>query len=127
MELNNQIDLLKKLYPDYELLYDIGSGINFKRKNFNKIIKYGIEGKLDTLVLTYKDRLCRIGYELVENILKENSNTNIIIINDELKSPQEEVIEDLIQIITVFSSRVYGLRSYKKQLESNQNNLLGLL
>ena len=117
-DLESQMDLLKRLYPNHELLVDIGSGINFKRKNFRKIITYGIAGNLEELVITYKDRLCRISYDLIEDLLKEYSNTNIIILNDDVRSPEEEVVDDLIQIITVFSSRVYGLRSYKKMLEN---------
>ena len=119
-DLKTQVELMEKLYPNHEILSDIGSGINFKRKNFTKIIDYGIKGELEELVIAYKDRLCRISYELIEHILKTYSNTEIIIINDEDKSPEEEVVDDLIQIVTVFSSRVYGLRSYKKMSEKEQ-------
>jgi len=56
-ELENQKSILMNMYPDHELLIDIGSGINFKRKNLSKIIKYGIQGELKSLVVTYKDRL----------------------------------------------------------------------
>lgn len=120
-ELENQINLLKKIYPKYEILYDIGSGINFKRKNLLKIIDYGINNELDELVITYKDRLCRIGFELIENILK---NTKIRIIYNENESPEKEVVNDLIEIITVFSSRVYGLRSYKDMVVKNKSTIL---
>lgn len=112
-ELENQINYMKNKYPDYEILTDIGSGINFKRKNLLKILDYGIKGELDELVLTYKDRLCRISYELIETILDKYSNTKITILDTEKKSPEKEVTDDLIQIITVFSSRLYGMRSYE--------------
>ena len=101
-------------YPTHELLWDIGSGINFKRSNFNKILDYGINNELDELVICYKDRLCRIGYVLVENILHKYSNTKIIILNDDNKGPEQEVVDDMLQIITVFGSKVYGMRRYKK-------------
>tara|TARA_B100001939_G_scaffold89171_1_gene76435 strand:+ start:1640 stop:2254 length:615 start_codon:yes stop_codon:yes gene_type:complete len=120
-ELENQKKLLKQIYPEYEILYDIGSGINFKRKNFLKIINYGINNELEELVITYKDRLCRIGYDLIETLLK---NTKIRIIYDCNKSPEEEVVNDLIEIITVFSSKVYGLRSYKEKIIVEKNNIL---
>ena len=119
-DLESQIDLISHLYPNHELLVDIGSGINFKRKNFRKILSYGIKGQLEELVISYKDRLCRISYDLIEDLLKEYSDTKIIILNDDKRSPEEEVVDDLIQIITVFSSRVYGLRSYKKMLENKE-------
>lgn len=112
-ELNNQITYMKSKYPDYEILTDIGSGINFKRKNFIKILEYGISNELEELVIAYKDRLCRISYDLIEYLLATHSKTKITIINDEKKSPEKEVTDDLIQIITVFSSRLYGMRSYE--------------
>jgi predicted site-specific integrase-resolvase len=115
IELENQINYMKKKYPNHELLYDIGSGINFNRPNLKKIINYGVNKDLEELVIAYKDRLCRIGYELIEYMLKEYSNTNIIIVNDEIKSPEKELTDDLIEIITVFSSKLYGMRSYKNK------------
>ena len=114
-ELENQIKYMTEKFPNHEILYDIGSGINFNRPNLNKIINYGIKNELEELAIAYKDRLCRIGYELIEKILIEYSNTNIIIEKDEIKSPEEELTNDLIEIITVFSSKLYGIRSYKSK------------
>lgn len=118
IELENQIKYMSLKYPDYEILYDIGSGINFNRSNFKKILNYGIKNELESLVISYKDRLCRIAYDLIENILNEYSNCNIIIENEEDKSPEEELVDDMLQIVTVFSSRLYGIRSYKKFLNN---------
>jgi predicted site-specific integrase-resolvase len=120
-ELENQKKYLKNKYPNHEVLYDIGSGINFNRYNLKKIINYGINNQLEELVISYKDRLCRIGYELIENILIEYSNTKIIIEKDDIKSPEKELTDDLIEIITVFSSKLYGMRSYKLKKEENDN------
>jgi len=102
-------------FPNHEIIYDIGSGINFNRPNLNKIINYSIKNELEELTIAYKDRFCRIGYELIEKILVEYSNINIIIEKDEIKSPEEELMNDLIKIITVFSSKLYGIRSYKSK------------
>lgn len=118
-ELENQIKYMTEKFPNHEILYDIGSGINFNRPNLNKIINYGIKNELEELAIAYKDRLCRIGYELIEKILIENSNTNIIIEKDEIKSPEEELTNDLIEIITVFSSKLYDIRSYKSKKNKN--------
>ena len=86
---------MKEKYPDYEILTDIGSGINFKRKNLIKIIDYAIENKLEELVVSYKDRLCRISYELLEYIMLKYSKTKIKIENEEKESPEKEVTDDL--------------------------------
>jgi len=104
---------MKNKYPNHEILFDIGSGINFNRNNLKKIINYGIKNELEELVIAYKDGLCRIGYDLIEYILKDFSNTNIIIEKDDIKSQEKELTDDLIEIITVFSSKLHGMRSYK--------------
>jgi predicted site-specific integrase-resolvase len=65
-------------------------------------------------VVTYKDRLCRIGYDLINHIFKTYSNAEIIIENVENKEISQEITGDLIEIITVYSSKLYGSRSYKK-------------
>lgn len=113
-DLERQINYLTEKFPNHLIIKDIGSGINFKRKGLLKIIDLAVENKLDELVITYKDKLCRIGYELLEHILVKYSNTNIIIENKEEKQTSQQVTEDLIEIITVYSSKLYGSRSYKK-------------
>ena len=66
----HQVDYMKLKYPEHEILTDIGSGINFNRGNLKKIINFGIKNSLEELVIAYKDRLCRIGYDLIEYLLK---------------------------------------------------------
>ena len=107
---------MKEKYPTFEILSDIGSGINFKRKNLQVIINLGLKNELDTLAIVYKDRLCRIAYDLIENLLVENSETKIIIENKSNQSFEQELVDDMIQIVTVFSSRLYGMRSYKNRI-----------
>jgi predicted site-specific integrase-resolvase len=72
-DLQRQVDFLKNKYPTYEVITDIGSGINFKRKGLKKLIKIAIANELKEVVVTYKDRLCRIGYDLIEFIFKDYS------------------------------------------------------
>jgi len=112
-DLNRQIEYLKSKYPTYDVISDIGSGINFKRKGLKKIIDLAISNKLKTIVVTYKDRLCRIGYELIEYILQEYSNTKIILDKTDDISVNEDITKDLIEIITVYSSKLHGRRSNK--------------
>jgi excisionase family DNA binding protein len=112
-DLDRQIEYLKNKYPEHEVIADIGSGINFKRKGLLKLIDMAKENVLGEIVITYKDRLCRIGYELLEYIFTTYSKTKIVIENDEFKPPEQGITEDLIEIITVYSSKLYGKRSYK--------------
>lgn len=97
-------------------LYDIGSGIDFKRKNFLKIIDMIENQEISTLIITYKDRLTRFAFDLVKERCKVN-DVELIVINLETTSPQEELIEDLMTIIHVFSCRLYGLRKYKSKIK----------
>lgn len=114
-DLARQIAYLAERYPDHEIIKDIGSGINFKRKGLQKIIELAINNELEEVVVTYKDRLCRIGYDLLEFIFDKYSKTKIIIVNETFKRPQEEITADLIEIITVYSSKIHGSRSYKNE------------
>lgn len=117
-DLKRQIKYMKEKYPDYEIMWDIGSGINFERKNLQKILKLAIEGKIEKIIVAYKDRLARIGYELIEWIVKEYSQGKIKIINkDEEETPAEELTKDIIQIMNVYVAKVNGLRKYQKKME----------
>lgn len=118
-DLKRQVDFMTDKYPEHEMITDIGSGINFKRKGLQKIIRLAMNNKLDEIVIAYKDRLCRIGYDLIEFIINEFSNAKIVIEHDMKFSPEEEITNDLLQIITVFSARVNGLRSYKKIMQND--------
>ncbi|NCV80035.1 MAG: IS607 family transposase [Actinobacteria bacterium] len=101
------------------IIKDIGSGLNFKRKGFQTILDTAIKGNLGEIVVTHKDRLCRFGFELLEAVISKCSNGTIVVLDQRETSPQEELINDLLSIITVFSSRLYGLRSHtiKKQIQ----------
>jgi len=112
-----QVAYMREKYPNYKIIGDVGSGINFKRKGLLKIIDLAIEGKVDTLVVSYKDRLCRIGYDLIEFILKTYSNTKIIIDKHQEETVEEEISNDLIEIMTVYTAKISGMRSYKKPVK----------
>jgi putative resolvase len=109
----------------YEIYQDIGSGLNFSRKEFNRLVMEILSGKVDRVVLNYKDRLMRFGFELFE-ILCQTNNTEIVIINQtDAISFQEELTKDLIAIITTFSAKLYGARSHKnKRLMSEVKNVI---
>jgi len=125
-DLVNQAEFLKtfcnaKAEIVDEVLTDIGSGLNYNRKNFNRILEMAAQGKIRRLYITHKDRFVRFGYEWFEQFLKKNA-CEVIVVNNESMSPQEEMIQDLISIIHVFSCRIYGLRKYKKKLKEELKN-----
>lgn len=115
-DLEHQREYMMKKYNKYEIIEDIGSGINFNRKGLRKIIKLGIEGKINKLVVAYKDRLTRFGFDLIEDLLKEYSNCDIVVENDkEDKEPKEELVDDVLQILNVYTAKMNGLRKYKNK------------
>lgn len=120
-DLQNQISLLKTKYPDSEIISDYGSGLNFHRKGLQKIMDIAHKGELQELVVTYKDRLCRFGFELIEYILKTQSNATIMVLCNNSTSKESELATDLLSIITVFSARMHGLRKYKNQIKDDKS------
>jgi predicted site-specific integrase-resolvase len=112
-DLERQSNYMRLRYPSYEIITDIGSGINFKRKGFNAILDSAIKGDVAEIVVTHRDRLCRFGFELVERLVTKCSHGVIVVLDHKETSPNEELVCDLISIVTVFSSRIYGLRSHK--------------
>ena len=114
-DLVRQKEYMKEKYPNHLIIEDIGSGINFNRKGFRKIIKLGIEGKIKELVVAYKDRLTRFGYSLIEDLIKEYSNGSIVIeTNKEEKDKENEIVEDVLNILNVYTAKINGMRKYKK-------------
>ena len=113
-DLKRQISYMKSKYPNNRIIYDIGSGLNFKRKGLNEIIDIAIKGELNELIITYKDRLARFGYDLIDNIVTKYSNGKIIIteVSEEV-TPNEELVRDVISIMNVYVAKINGLRKYK--------------
>jgi len=99
-----------------EWLSDIGSGLNYDRKSFNKLMQAVDNGEISEIIIAHKDRLVRFGFEWFESFCKTHGCT-ITVINIETLSPEEEVTCDLLTIMHCFSSRLYGLRRYKKEIQ----------
>ena len=112
-DLERQIKYMEELYPNHTIIKDIASGINMNRKGLNKIIDLAIEGRVRELVVAHKDRLARFGYSQIERIIKKYSNGEIIVINKKKEvEPQEELVEDVLQIMNVFVAKMNGMRKY---------------
>lgn len=114
-DLARQIIYMKERYPNHEIIKDIGSGLNYKRKGLLEIIEAGIKGEIEEIVVAHKDRLTRFGYELIEYIIEKFSYGKIKIENkEEEKTPQEEIVKDIMSIMNVYVAKINGLRKYKK-------------
>lgn len=115
-DLESQIENVKTyMYAkgyQFEIITDIGSGINYNKKGLNQIIDMVTNSEVEKIVVLYKDRLIRFGYELIENLC-DKFGTVIEIVDNTEKTEQQELVEDLVQIITVFSCRLQGKRANK--------------
>ena len=115
-DLERQMDMIKSYARDLnwnvEILKDIGSGLNEKRKNYKKLLKMVINREVEKVIITYPDRLTRFGFETLKEFFK-SYGTEIIVINKKYRTPQEELVEDLITIISHFAGKLYGMRSHK--------------
>lgn len=98
-----------------EIYTDIGSGLNYKRQNWNKLLKQVEANEIDKIYVTYKDRFVRLGYEWFEEFCATHG-TKIIVLNQKQTSPKEELTEDLLSILHEFSERNYGLKKYKTEI-----------
>jgi putative resolvase len=119
-DLANQVKALEQFCTDQainidEWMQDIGSGLNYKRKQFILLFELIEQYRVEALVIAHRDRLVRFGYEWFEAFC-ERHGTKIIVMNSEKLSPEKEMIEDLLAIITVFAARFHGLRSYKRSI-----------
>lgn len=104
----------------YEIISDLGSGMNYRKKGLNALIDFILKNQIKRLVLTHKDRLLRFGSELIFALCEIQGIEVVIINKGERPSFEEELAKDVLEIITVFSARLYGSRSHKnKKLMDN--------
>ncbi len=114
-DLERQIELLRSKFPEAEIVSEIGSGLNFKRKRFLWILDRIFTGDIKRLVVAHPDRLVRFGFELVKWLCERNG-CELLVLNESQLSPEQELVQDMLSIIHSFSSRLYGLRKYKKEI-----------
>jgi excisionase family DNA binding protein len=119
-DLNSQIEYLLSKYPGHEVVKDIGSGLNFKRKGLLALLERILSGDVRMVVITNKDRLCRFGFGLI-SWFAERSECEILVLDSKLLSPEREMVEDILAIIHVFSCRLYGLRKYKNKIKEDSD------
>ena len=99
-----------------EWISEIGGGLNFKRPKFSDLVDRIVRSELSTLVIAHKDRLARFGFELLAHLC-ETHGCQIVVLNTESLSPEQEMVQDLMTIVHCFSSRLDGLRNYRKAIQ----------
>lgn len=118
-DLQRQCEFLSSKFPNYTIVRDIGSGLNFRRRGLQTILECAIKGEVSELVVAHKDRLCRFGFELIEWVINKYSNGKIVVLQQASCSPQQELVNDVLSILNVFSARINGLRKYKSEFRSS--------
>jgi predicted site-specific integrase-resolvase len=114
-DLERQKNLMIEKYPSHLIIEDIGSGLNLNKRGIKKIIHLAIAGKVKELVIAYRDRLTRFGYELIEELIMKYSSGKIIVLSENDKiEPEEELVKDVMAIMNVYVAKMNGLRKYKK-------------
>lgn len=99
----------------YQIIEDLGTGLNYSKRGLQRLIRMITDNQVERLVLTHKDRLLRFGAELIFSLC-EHFGTEVVIINcTEDASYEEDLAKDVLEIITVFSARLYGSRSHKNK------------
>jgi putative resolvase len=119
-DLTRQIQVLEQFSSangwQHETIFDLGSGLNYQKKGLQKLLKRIMKGDVGRLVLTHKDRLLRFGSELVFAMCEEFETEVVIVNKSEVElSFEQELVTDMIELITVFSARLYGARSRKNK------------
>ena len=122
-DLKNQVEFLKQYVNGKGIIVDTviedyGSGLNYNRKQWNKLIDECMTNEIGTIIITHKDRFVRFGFDWFEKFLNK-FGVKFIIVNNESLSPQEELVQDIISILHVFSCRIYGLRKYEKKIKED--------
>ena len=117
-DLKRQKELMIQKYPNHLIIEEIGSGLNLNKKGIKKIIKLAIAGKINELVVAYRDRLTRFGFKLIEKLINDYSKKKIIVLNEKDKiEPEEELVNDIMSIMNVYVAKMNSLRKYRLKEE----------
>ena len=119
-DLERQVNYMRSIYPEAEVIRDIGSGLNFKRKGLRTLLERLMQGDKLQVVVAHRDRLARFGIDLIRYLIEQNGGELVVLEQTEC-SPQEELTADLLAILHVFSCRMHGLRSYRDKIKEDKS------
>ncbi len=114
--LQRQVAYLKSKEPYAEVITDIASGLNFKRKGLKAILERSLQGHQLKLVVAHRDRLARFGFDLIEWLIERNGGQIVVLSKSHHTSPTDELLQDLLAILSVFTARLHGLRKYRDEI-----------
>ncbi len=114
-DLTRQENFFKTNYPTFELVSDVGPGLNWKRKGLLSILDAALSGNLSEVMVAHKDRLCRFSFELLEFIFTRSNIKLTLLDQEDHQSNSRELSDDIMSIIHVYSGRKMGKRRYKNQ------------
>ena len=112
-DLNRQVKFMQEKYPEHEIIQDVGSGINFKRKGFLSLLQRIFQGFISEVVVSSNDRLARFNFDFFEWLFKQFGCDLICLNKNKFKSAEQELSEDLLAVVTVFTAKYNGNRKYK--------------
>ena len=121
-DLQRQCAQMRSLYPNAEIIRDIGGGLNWKRQGLLSILERIHRGDKLTLVVAHRDRLARFGFELIEWLVQQNGG-QVLVLHQPDASPQSELTEDLLAVLHTFSCRMHGLPLAPESCYSHQRGL----
>lgn len=101
-----------------EWIQEVGAGMNFKRTHFLSMLDRIQRGEIARVLVAHKDRLARFGFDLLDHLSRQHG-CEIIVVNQDSLSPEQEMVEDLLSIVHTFSCRLYGMRKYRKQIKDD--------
>ena len=123
-DLYRQIEFIRNKRPEYSSyisISDIASGINFKRKGLATILDASLQGTVGEIIIAHRDRLCRFGFDLIKLIIEKQGGKITVLDDEQNKSSEQELSEDLLSIIHIYSCRQMGKRSYKTKIKNIKN------
>jgi excisionase family DNA binding protein len=112
-DLQRQVDVLQEAYPTFEVIKDVGSGINFRRRGLITLLDQVLGGNVSHVVVAHRDRLTRFGFDMFKFLFDRFGVSFEVMSDDDIKEPATELAKDLLSVITVLTARYYGSRSYK--------------
>lgn len=112
-DLQRQIATLQEAHPTFEVIQDVGSGINFRRRGLITLLDNVLQGRVSQVVVAHRDRLTRFGFDLFQLFFDRFGVTLTVLSDSDVQEPVTELAKDLLSIVTVFTARYYESRSYK--------------